>query len=117
MQDIQLTPCPSVEYIHSPMIAPTYNDFSILTKCDLLWKSLVWLSCWVIANEGAAIQLVEVETIAYIVHDKLVSWIADARMATVLCQVILRNVVTLLTLQFRLPVWTGFYHPYHEAHV
>jgi hypothetical protein len=80
MQDIQLTPCSSVEYIHYPMIAPTHNDFSILTKCDLPWKSLFWLSCWIIANKGAAtIQLVEVETVADIVLDKLVSWIADAR--------------------------------------
>jgi hypothetical protein len=73
MQDIQLTPCSSVEYIHYPVIAPTYNDFSILTKRDLPWKSLFWLSCWIIANKGAAIQLVEVETVADIVHDKLVS--------------------------------------------
>jgi hypothetical protein len=104
MQDIQLTPCSSIEYIHYPVIAPTYNDFSMLTKCDLPWKSLFWPFCWIIANEGAAVQLVEVETVTYIVHDKLTSCVVDGRMATVLCQFILRTVVTLLTLQFRLLV-------------
>jgi hypothetical protein len=116
-QDIQSAPCSSVEYIHYPVITPTYNDFPIFTKRDLSRKSLVRLSCWIIANKGAAIQLVEVEAIVDVVHDELVSYVVDGRVASVLCQFILRTAATLLTLRFRLPAWTGPCHLCHAAHV
>ena len=116
-QDIQSTPCSSVEYIHYSVVTPTYNDFPILTKCDLPWKSLVRLSCWIIANKGAAIQLVEVETVVDVVHDELVSYVVDGRVATAVCQFILQTATTLLTLRFRLPAWTGPCHLCHEAYV